>query len=571
MKESLKELRLKLLRTGLADLECLGMGFVVLLAMVAVTGFCLGISVQTVYFWLVASVGMAVAAVASWKRACLFTLFLTFVSLMAAYTFSYTGEDTLGCWFPMQWMIREGWNPIRQSGLDAIDAILSPFHASNHHMLVYSKMMPLVGAVVSKGMGVFVAESFLAYVLIFSLWKTAARFADAYWGAGFVARHVFAAAMVFTTKTVGMLGGYVDYYVYLAFLLTLFSLALVCQNVQRVKYGLIYVLASVVLMSVKSNGILFCLELQVVLLIALWKQSRKLAFEMISLVLLMGVFLNLNPLLPTVREFFSESKPWVDLCGCFSGNEDAMRMGYGLRLVYAWVSPSLVPGHPVFHVLGGVGGFGAGFRVVLMISLCAAVMSKRNFALWLAVVVFVTGNLLPLRYIGYARYSPQVWAVPTILFFNFLYFPRFEFFRKIRVQAFIQVIVIGVLFVASSGLAFRMLSFAKKNLMSESFRQQNIRGMASSGKSFRFERDFINRRETFGLAARMRFADLHMNQDSSDSTILVYDLPHQLIKCDGVANQVSDAEIDACWIGDSPSVWLHNLFSPVHDFPSIGR
>jgi len=118
-------------------------------------------------------------------------------------------------------------------------------------------------------------------------------------------------------------------------------------------------------------------------------------------------------------------------------NADARSMGYLSRVCYAWISPKLTvaairfltgnPGfNPVFSVGGGVSagggvaGLGLWFNALLLISVVLLTLSRKNIVTWLCAVIFVSSNFAPLKFIGYERYFPQIWAIIPLAVMNFV-------------------------------------------------------------------------------------------------------------------------------------------------------
>lgn len=109
-------------------------------------------------------------------------------------------------------------------------------------------------------------------------------------------------------------------------------------------------------------------------------------------------------------------------------NDDAKAMGYVGRAVNAYLSKWAAYQYyewkldkddfnPVFH-LDQVGGLGAAFRGVMVLTLILACFTRRSKIHWLLIVIVVSSFAQPARYIGYVRYVPQLWMLPVLLAFN---------------------------------------------------------------------------------------------------------------------------------------------------------
>ena len=542
------------------DLPALLLMLVVASASVATLGFCCKMSIGRWVFWLV----FALEAILAWKgssrTALRFVLTVLACLFLTAYTFSYTGTDALGCWFPMQQMIKEGWNLVGGGSRAGIAAAVGDARIAFNHVFMYSKLVPLMGAIVGKATGIFAADSFLAYVLIVSLWIVAKRMASAYWGCSSVAAHVFAASVVLTTKIVAVMGGYVDYDVYAATLIAVFSLAQAWRNDEfRVQALICFALSEIILFSVKSKGIVFALTLLPVFAVTQMRANLRLAWMIPLAVIVCSLFLNLNPMIPVAQEFFGESKPIVDVTTDFTGNADAMRLGYFWRIVYAWVSPKLVPGNPHFDVVGGVGGFGSGFRFLLLGSLAAVLLSKKNFTTVVIVVLFVTANCLPLKYIGHARYCPQIWAIPMIAAFNLVYAPP-RWFAMPRLVRFARIGCLLFFSAFALFVSFRVIAFWKKNWLFELARQQDLAYLRGQAPIVALADACRNSRDSYAIKSRLRAAGVSCAQDRMGGTIVSYEPQKFSFAVSDACLPAGARALAVCPMGDSPSVWFKLVF-----------
>jgi hypothetical protein len=111
-------------------------------------------------------------------------------------------------------------------------------------------------------------------------------------------------------------------------------------------------------------------------------------------------------------------------------NEDAKRMGYMGRFGYAYLSESLTLSlygegsdggrfAPRFDVSGGVGGFGPVFRAAFVVSLLLLPFAGVGRLGYLLACILLTVLLQPTMFVGYARYVPQFYAFPLLVFLAF--------------------------------------------------------------------------------------------------------------------------------------------------------
>jgi hypothetical protein len=162
-------------------------------------------------------------------------------------------------------------------------------------------------------------------------------------------------------------------------------------------------------------------------------------------------------------------------------------MGYLSRICYAWVSPKLTVAvirllhgnpdfSPCFDVAGGVEGLGTCFRILLMASVALLLVARKNLITWLCVIVFVSSNFAPLRYIGYNRYFPQIWMLFPLAAMNFVYTTKDKFVSP-RMKC-LRAGVAVLLAIALGGVAglssLRTLAYQGRMLVQESFRQNLI-------------------------------------------------------------------------------------------------
>lgn len=510
--------------SGLGRVECLLLLAVLTGLLSAAAGFFVGRPCSP---WPMAA-GFALAGVGaagvSWRRLVTFAGTVALLIAATALTFSYVGTDAIGYHFPMQRLLAEGWNPVFDSSVERFRAFAGEGCAL-WHTLFLPKTTALCGALMARLTGLFAADAFLGYVLMVTLWRVGARFARAQWACGAVAGHVFAAALVFSTKITSFLAGQVDYTAYAAFLAAL--LAFLTWRREGHLPGDLFVAGACLLltMTAKSTG-LVCGTLACG--IAVWLEGRRRAELRWGLVAL-GVavaLLGASPLLTAWVRYGSPVYPAmtfdptvspVDITADFTGNADALSMGYLSRIVYAWVSPALAvracalwSGRadfaPVFTVVGGVGGLGASFRLMLLGAAVALACSRRNAVTWLCLFLFVTSNLAPLKYLGYARYFPQIWAIPFLAAFNLAYAPH-PFWARWRGFAAVRVAIVAGVALLTLPVALRTVAYQGRMWALERERQQRYAELAARGASWRLE----GLGDSYTLRRRMAVAGLSLS------------------------------------------------------------
>ena len=431
--------------------------------------------------------------------------FLRFVVLTAvvlgltAFTYSYTGPDAVGYHFPQQILLREGWNPIYCSTIGQFDAIVGEFEFSRIHALFLPNLNALCGALMGLSTGLMVADSFLNYCIFLVLLRVAYRFAGFVWQSGSWASALFALCIAVQTKITSFLVGQVDYLPYGTLAVALFSAYMWYRGRERRELVLLC-LALTVGALVKTTGLVCCGLVGMLLLLAAWRDRRIwiAAFVVLALVLIIGAHPLLTssyhykcPFYPTMS--FSADIPAIDITDDFTGNADALGMGWLSRVAYAWVSPVLVvavksalshaPFAPEFSVAGGVGGHGTFFRILLGLSVIAFCLSRKTAVTFLAAFVFLLSNLAPVKYIGYGRYFPQIWLIPFLAAYNLMYASRFGGWRLPGTN--VPAFRVGCGAVLACWVAFvgvRTVAYQGRMLRLEKLRQGGLKTIANGSR-----------------------------------------------------------------------------------------
>ena len=449
-------------------------------ALMASVGFFFGRTVTPIYFYISVAVLLVCAFVGGWRRGLAYVALLAVCAVLTMYTFSYTGYDAQLYHFPMQRLLRHGWNPVFDSTVEKLYPLVEGTHLRFYHTLFLPKFHQLCGAIVSSAFCLFAGDAFLDYVLLFCLFATSLKFARRYWNSGARMGLLFACGLTFSPKIVSVFFGFVDYPVYASFFMAALALVLyrggncnsscgrigdaplpvysgraaspmppLCvgrggfcnclhQKDRRLSALVLFVVAACICMATKTTGII-CVGLLVLLTLPLlWKRTAywHALLALGGLVAVVGA----SPLLTNWIQYgssfypsmtFSPDIPVVDITADFTGNADALSMGYLSRICYAWVSPKLtvaairlLDGNPdftpVFDVYGGVAGLGPWFNALLLISVALLALARKNIVTWLCVVIFVSSNFAPLKVIGYERYFPQIWAIFPLAVMNFI-------------------------------------------------------------------------------------------------------------------------------------------------------
>ncbi len=473
--------------------EVLGLSTALLPPLIASAGFFVGKTVSPSYFYGVVAVLFCVAFATNWRRGVAYCGLIAFCSVMTAYTFSYTGTDSQNYHFPMQYLLRHGWNPVFDSTLEKFTALAGDAQLSVYHTLFLPKFSSLCGAITASALGLFSGDGFLGYVLIVCLFSAAMKFTKRYWAGNALLGILFASGLTFSTKITSFLAGQVDYSTYASFCISALMLLLYVRD-RRLSDLVGFAVSTCICMSSKSTGILCCAVLVTMTLPLLYKRIGywRALFGIGVVVALVGA----SPLLTAWIQYgspfypsmtFNPSVEVVDITNDFTGNADALSMGYLSRMCYAWVSPKLTVAiirlldgnpnfSPTFSVCGGVAGAGLWFNCLLALSVVLLAASRKNTVTWLCVIIFVSANFAPLKYIGYSRYFPQIWAIFPLSVMNFICTAKNGETWQ-RMKAVRRIASVGVVLILSglSGLSLlRTLAYEGRMLAQERLRQDLI-------------------------------------------------------------------------------------------------
>ena len=130
--EKTQELKTPILRFGasvravireVCTFEFLGLTTMLLPALMAGIGFFFGKTVSPVYFWSAVAILTLVAFLAGWRRGLAYLALLAVCTVLTMYTFSYTYCDAQTYHFPMQYLLRRGWNPVFDSTVEKFEAL----------------------------------------------------------------------------------------------------------------------------------------------------------------------------------------------------------------------------------------------------------------------------------------------------------------------------------------------------------------------------------------------------------------------------------------------------------------
>ena len=460
------------------------------------------------------------------------------LTILTAYTFTYTGHDVMSCHFPMQDLLRRGWNPIYVSTVESFAELAQNLSFARNHVLFMPKATALCGALVASATSLFTGDAFLQYAMTIALAFAAFAFSRRFFMLSRALSSLFSFALVFTPRITAIFVGYIDYLVYVEVLLMALSAVLYVKE-RRSGDLLMFAAALALALVTKPNAMAVGLMAYACSFVFLRSDRRFLEASAAVLVLVAAIgaspyitssVLYSSPFYPA--HSFSSAHPLIDLTPDFTCNADAARMGRLARCGYAWVSQSLTlkacsalygkaDFNPVFDVYSGAGGFGAPFRVLLLLSAVALAFSKKNAATLVCVFLFAMGLAVPVKYIGYGRYFPYMWAIPAIAAFNLVAHPvRRPRRRALRALLCACAIAVPVALAAFSSA--RALSYFGHCAAVESVRQKSLSELRAVSTKWRVKDCGGN---LYSFVRRMKAAgiDCRVGDDAADLPEMSYD------------------------------------------------
>ncbi len=460
----------------------------------ACAGFLLGVPVGGWQFVLSAAVAVGFGFASSLRTGWTLLALNALALLLTAFTFSYVHCDASICHVPMAHFLSDGWNPVRGATLETVRhyyaahglADIRTFDAL--HVLVNPKFSQILAAQVQSVTGLFSAAGHPLWISLFALALTAWRFARTEWSASRLLAGAFAAILcvnpiVFEPS----LRGLVDFTTYAA--LTTGALTLLLwRTAHRLDDLVLFFAAMAIALVNKFTGV-WCAVLLLVTAAILGRREKAmrwafLAFAAALLLLLVlpygtALWHHGTPFWPaqTVRP---EDALLPNLTDDFiPTNADGLKMGFLARTVYAWVSkdlalwacrlyhamPAFDPQWDYFHHVSGVNGF---FCVLLWTPVVLAFFVRRNAVTLLAGVLLVSCFVLPVKYIGCARYVAHIFAAAVLLWFNFIFAVSGRGRRPLQGAAVLAAAVF---------LGYGILAFLAQ-LRDEGVRQRNLARLA---------------------------------------------------------------------------------------------
>ncbi len=459
------------------------------------------------------------ALLVHWKCMVKFLGLVFLALLFTAYTFSYNGIDARLYHIPMQILLKEGWNPVFDSTIQKFDAIADPSTLFIYHTLFLPRTVALCGALVAQATGLWCASSFLGYLLLFVLFRTSFHFAEKMWICKKESCLFFAIAISFCTQFPTLLDGLNDFHVYASLMITVFSLVLYWQHHETHDYVLA-IMATVICSTIKITGLLNCMLFWCLFWLCSWKHKE--TYWGLFATAFLIAWIGMSPFLTSWIQYggpfyplmsFDPKIATVDITNDFFSNVDGEQMGYIARFIYAWISPELATRacalfyhnadfQPDFNlqVTRGVGGFGIFLNYLFCFSLFLLLLAKKDAVSFICLFLLATLFLYPLKYIGYERYFPQVWAIMPLCFYQFCFSPPAWIEKRGKLKLAARCSLLLIMFLPVLSTCIFISAYQIRNMIMESRRQTLLESYRKEGITFDIPK---NSRETFAISSRL--------------------------------------------------------------------
>lgn len=474
--------------------------------------FLFGITCTAFPMWFSFLAFSVLALLIHWKFLLKFLGLNLIALVLTSYTFSYFGNDAEGYHIPMQLLLRNGWNPVFDSTIEKFSAIVDPDSLRNLHALFRPKTAAICGALVARSTGLLIADSFLGYLLLFVLLRTAFIFADKIYKCNWKCSLIFATTITLCSRFSSLQEGLVEFHLYTSLMITLFSLLLYVYY-HNLHDFILAIIATAICGTLKTTGLINCLVFWMAVCLYSWK--RKEAYWGFLGVVLLIAWIGMSPLITAWIQYGSPFYPLrtfdpkiqtVDITYDFLGNADAEQMGHLSRFVYAWISPTLAAKacalyyrnpdfSPTFQlpVTYASKDFGIIVNFLFCSSIVLLLLAKKNAVTLLCVFILITLVLCPVKYIGYQRYFPQAKAFIPLCFYQIIFFPPSWLKKTKLLQKILHCFLYFFLFLLCCFYASRTFLFQMKYMIMEGRRQALLAKFRENGAVVKIPRNTVKR------------------------------------------------------------------------------
>lgn len=457
--------------------------------------FIFGVSLHAWQFWAAIGITLSLAFFYSRRLGVGLLALNVFAFILTLYTFSYVHIDASICHLPMTHFMQDGWNPIRESSVEAVRNCFVARGMDNVdlftilHIIAGPKFAQILAAQMQSATGLFTALGYPIWIMLFALGILAYRFSSAFWG---ISRWVSVAFAVLVTSNYIILEnsffGLVDYVTYAAISISAMSLGLWTKSKNIIDLVMFFAGLAIAVLS-KFNS-LVCVGLLIFLAAVIgWKNNQmRISFLVFFVVLMVlsiipywtSAWYHGSPFYPA--HSFRDNVPIMDLNSDFIGNDDASKMGYIARMVYAWVNCSFAQwGCKLYYSLDSfepcwkydflVRGENGFFCALLCSSVIFSLFINRNRATVIGWVLMLAFLILPVKYVGYSRYVSYVFFIVILFWFNILTAYKGKMSKFIQFVPIVSSVCMGIFFIKTY--------FSQ--ICAEGIRQVNIASIAKNG------------------------------------------------------------------------------------------
>lgn len=457
--------------------------------------FLFGFSLHAWHFWV--PLVLTVAAAFWYSRRTGFWMIalngLMFV--LTFYTFTYVHIDASICHVPISHFLEDGWNPIRESSVEAVRAHFAERGMpdmrdfSIYHIIAAPKMVQILAAQMQSALGLFSAGGYALWFTCFALLIVACRFARTMWNASNWVAAAFAALAASNILLVELsFWGLADYASYAGVAISALSLGTWMKTKSRMELFLFFA-GAVIAVATKMNS-LVCVILFLGLGGFVGRKSRDMRIALLLFFASLALFCIIpywtsswyygSPFYPA--HSFRSDVETIDLTDDFIGNSDANSMGYFSRMVLAWVSRSLAiwgsgiwNGSETFHPQWPEGysltaGGGPIFCLLLWGGAILSLFFNRNRVTLIAFTFMLAFLLVPVKYIGYLRYVNFSYLMIVLFWFNVL----------VAVPESTRKFALVAIFGSAVGLGGYCAACYVKQINGEALRVENIKRIKES-------------------------------------------------------------------------------------------
>lgn len=505
--------------------------------------FVLGISLHAWQFWVTVAAVVSAAFIYSRNIGFLVLGLNVLAFVLTLYTFTYVHIDASICHLPVTHFLEDGWNPVRESSIEAVRSCFADRGLAETglfsimHIIASPKFSHILAAQMQSATGLFTALGYPLWIMCITLGAVAFRFASCVWRSSRLTAAAFAVLVASNYIIAGnSFFGLVDYVTYASIVISALSLGMWFNSKNPIDLMMFFG-GAVIALSSKFNS-LVCVAFLLLTAAGLgWKERRMrvaLAVFFISLAVFCIVpywtsaWCHGSPFYPA--HSFRSDVPLMDLTEDFIGNEDACRMGYVARMVYAWISRRLAEwGCMMWYSLDAFApswrydflstGENPFFCLLLWGGAALSLFFNRNRVTLLGWVLMAAFLALPVKYIGYSRYVSYVFFITVLFWFNVFAAASGRIGNCVR--------LLTTAFAVCAGGCFVVMFFSQ--VRAEGIRQVNIKRIAEKG--------------TYGF--------------SDSSSCWLYVLNHRLAAGGAVLNRRNAHELEIGWPFELAGHGLH--------------